>query len=123
MSEPIDPETTDTTAETLEHAVDRAAEAVAVQTRRLDELAAGAGAGAEIGLEHLLDVPVRITVEVGHTRLTLGELVRLSPGSLLELDRAAHEPADVLVNGKVVARGEIVTIDEAYGIRVTQVEA
>jgi flagellar motor switch protein FliN/FliY len=64
---------------------------------------------------------VRVTVEVGRTRLTLGELTRLRPGSLLELDREAHEPADVLVNGKTVAHGEIVTIDGCYGVRISDV--
>jgi len=66
---------------------------------------------------------VRVTVEVGRARLTLGELVGLRSGSLIELDREAHEPADILVNGKVVARGEIVTMDESYGVRITSLSA
>ena len=72
-----------------------------------------------MGLESLLDVPVRVTVQIGRTRMNLGELVRMKPGTLLPLDREAHEPADVLVNGKVVARGEVVTIDHSYGVRIT----
>ena len=63
-----------------------------------------------------------MTVQLGRVRLTLGDLCRLKQGSLLELDREAHEPADILVNGKVVAHGEIVTIDEHYGVRITTVE-
>ena len=105
----------------LEAAVDAASEAVAVQAQELEELAAGA-AGEEVGLSNLLDVPVRVTVEVGRVRMRLADLVHLAPGSLLELDRDAHEPADILVNGKVVARGEIVTIDQSYGVRITEVE-
>ena len=54
--------------------------------------------------------------------MALGELVKLCPGALIELDREAHEPADILVNGKIVARGEIVTIDQNYGVRITRVE-
>jgi len=74
-----------------------------------------------MGLAHLLDVPVRVTVEVGRTNLTLAELVQLGPGSLVTLDREAHEPADILVNGKIVARGEVVTIDGSFGVRISSV--
>lgn len=105
----------------LEQAIDEATEAVRVQASQLGELGGSVPDGDPMGMNNLLDVPVRITVEVGRTRLTLGELVKIRPGSLIELDREAHEPADILVNGKVVARGEIVTIDESYGVRVTGV--
>jgi len=108
--------------EVLEDALDRAAEAVAVQSQALEELAGGPGGEGAVGLDGLLDVPVTVTIEVGRTRLPLGELVRLSHGSLVELEREVHEPADVLVNGKVVARGEIVTVGERYGVRITSVE-
>ncbi|MEW6073119.1 MAG: flagellar motor switch protein FliN [Planctomycetota bacterium] len=106
----------------LERAIDAAAEAVAVHTSALDELTGAAPEGDGLGLASLRDVPVEVTVHVGRARLTLGELVKLTPGSLLELDREAHEPADILVNGKVVAHGEIVTIDDCYGVRVTSVD-
>lgn len=96
----------------LESAIDQAAEAVAAEAARLGE-------GSSMGIESLLDVPVRVTVQIGRTRMNLGELVRMKPGTLLPLDREAHEPADVLVNGKVVARGEVVTIDHSYGVRIT----
>jgi flagellar motor switch protein FliN len=111
--------TADTTDAGLESAIDRATEAVRVQTHRLDELVEGSPTNANVGLEQLRDVPVRLTVEVGRARLPLGELVRLGPGSLVELDREAHEAADILVNGKIVARGEVVTIGEHYGVRIT----
>lgn len=104
----------------LEQAIDAATDAVSVQARELEELADGA-TGEPMGLSSLMGVPVQVTVEVGRARLSLAELVDLGPGSLLELDRAAHEPADILVNGKVVARGEIVTIGESYGVRITGV--
>ena len=54
--------------------------------------------------------------------MTLAELIQLTPGSQVTLDREAHEPADILVNGKVVARGEVVTIDKTYGVRITSVK-
>ena len=116
MSKPGETDSTD-----LERALDSAAESVSVRMNELDELDdASSGEGA--GLTHLMDVPVHVTVEVGRTEISLGELARVSPGSLLELDREAHQPADILVNGKIVARGEIVTIGEHYGVRITTVE-
>ncbi len=125
MSESEENETpTATEGETteLEQAIDSATEAVSVQTSQLGELADATGAGGPANLGHLFDVPVRITVEVGRTKMSLGNLCKLTPGSLVELDREAHQPADILVNGKVVARGEIVTIDDNYGVRITSVE-
>jgi flagellar motor switch protein FliN/FliY len=69
----------------------------------------------------LLEVPLQIAVELGRTRLTIRELLELSQGSILELDRHAGEPVDVLVNGRPLARGEVVVIDEDFGIRITDV--
>ena len=95
------------------------AQATAAVADQLQELAGHAGEGDPIGIESLLEVPVRVTVQIGRTRMSLGELVALGPGSLIPLDREAHEPADILVNGRVVARGEVVTIDNTYGVRIT----
>ena len=105
----------------VEQALDNATQAVLIQTHQLAELAASKPSGDLVGLAKLMDVPVRVTVEVGRTRMALRELVALGPGALLTLDREAHEPADILVNGKIVARGEVVTIDGSYGVRVTSV--
>lgn len=113
-------ETQDQT-EDLEQAIDDATKAVAVQAGQLAELAVDPVTGEPIGLDNLLEVPVRVTVQIGRSRMTLGELVKLGAGSLISLDREAHEPADILVNGKVVARGEVVTIDSTYGVRITTV--
>ena len=117
-------ETIDETVEEgtdVEQAIDEATDAVRVQAEGLPELDDGQAEGEGMGLPHLLNVPVHVTVEVGRTRMPLSELVKLGPGSLIELDREAHEPADILVNGKVVARGEVVTIDKTYGVRITSV--
>lgn len=105
----------------VEDALDAATEAVRIQAEQLPEFAKAGPVGDPMGLPHLLGVPVQITVEVGRTRMSLADLIALGPGSLIELDREAHEPADILVNGKVVARGEVVTIDEHYGVRITSV--
>lgn len=99
----------------IEKAVDDATAAAS----QLQELAGGAVDGEPIGLDNLLNVPVRVTVQIGRTSMTLGDLVALGPGSLVPLDREAHEPADILVNGRIVARGEVVTIDNTYGVRIT----
>ncbi len=122
MSDTEEEATQQSAPEGLEKAIDGATEAVAVQTRELEELAGSEGEGTNVGLGGLMDVPVTVTIEVGRANLPLSELVNMAPGSLLELEREAHEPADVLVNGKVVARGEIVTIDDRYGVRITSVE-
>ena len=105
----------------FEAALDLAAQAVAVQSAHLDELHPATVGGPGLGMGNLMDVPVRVTVEIGRKRVTLAELSRLGPGALLVLEREAHEPADILVNGKVVARGEVVTVDGAYGVRVIEV--
>jgi flagellar motor switch protein FliN/FliY len=75
----------------------------------------------ETDIALLLDVPLSISVELGRTSLTIRDLLALGQGSILQLDRHAGEPVDVLVNGKRLARGEVVVIDEDFGIRVTEV--
>jgi flagellar motor switch protein FliN/FliY len=72
-------------------------------------------------LERLRDVPVELAVEIGRTRMTIGETLELGPGSIITLNRLAGEPVDLLVNGKPIARGEVVVIDEEFGLRVTEV--
>ncbi|RJK92805.1 flagellar motor switch protein FliN [Vallicoccus soli] len=73
------------------------------------------------GLELLRDVEMEVTVELGRTRMTVRELLSLSPGAVVELDRAAGSPADLLVNGTLIARGEVVVVDEDFGIRITEI--
>lgn len=84
----------------------------------LDDAAPAAPAG-DIGL--LLDVPLQVTVELGRTRLRIRNVLDLAPGSIIELDKLAGEPVDVLVNGKQIARGEVVVINEEFGVRITDV--
>ncbi len=73
------------------------------------------------GITLLLDVPLHVSVELGRTRLTISEVLALRLGSVLELDKLAGEPGDVLVNGTMIARGEVVVVDEKFGIRITEV--
>jgi flagellar motor switch protein FliN len=77
----------------------------------------------ELELERLYDVPVELAVEIGRTQMTIREALALGPGSIVTLQRLAGEPVDLLVNGKPIARGEVVVIDEEFGLRVTDVLA
>jgi flagellar motor switch protein FliN len=72
-------------------------------------------------LDRLTAVVVELAVEVGRTRMTLGQAMALGPGSVVTLDRMADQPVDLLVNGKPIARGEVVVIDEEFGLRITDV--
>ncbi|GII05955.1 flagellar motor switch protein FliN [Planobispora takensis] len=87
--------------------------------------ATAAGAPASVaargGLDMLHDVEMSVTAELGRTRMTVRELLSLAPGAVVELDRAAGSPVDLLVNGRLVARGEVVVIDENFGIRITEI--
>jgi flagellar motor switch protein FliN/FliY len=77
--------------------------------------------GEPAELERLYEVPVELAVEIGRTRMTIRETLALGPGSIVTLNRLAGEPVDLLVNGKPIARGEVVVIDEEFGLRVTEV--
>jgi flagellar motor switch protein FliN len=85
--------------------------------------APAAGAGETPELERLYDVPVELAVEIGRTHMTIRETLALGPGSIVTLNRLSGEPVDLLVNGKPIARGEVVVIDEEFGLRVTEVVA
>ena len=71
-------------------------------------------------LDRLHEVPVELAVEIGRTRMTIGEALALGPGSIVALNRLAGEPVDLLVNGTPIARGEVVVIDEEFGLRITE---
>ncbi len=73
------------------------------------------------GFDAIMDIPVEISVEIGRTRMPISELIRLTPGSVVELERLAGEPLDVLANGRLVGRGEVVVMNDRYGMRLTEV--
>jgi flagellar motor switch protein FliN/FliY len=77
--------------------------------------------GEDVNLEVILDVSVTLALEVGRSKMSIRELLQLTQGSVVELDRLANEPMDVLVNGTLVAHGEIVVVNENFGIRLTDV--
>ncbi|GIG30636.1 flagellar motor switch protein FliN [Cellulomonas marina] len=81
------------------------------------------GANPKAGMRVLYDVEMTLTAEIGRTRLPMRQVLELAPGAVLELDRTAGSPADVMVNGRLIARGEVVVVDEDYGIRITEIVA
>ena len=80
-------------------------------------------AGGEMprNFDLLLDIPLEVTVEIGRTRLAIRELLQLGPGSVVELQKLAGETLDVLINGKPIARGEAVMVNDKFGVRLTDV--
>jgi flagellar motor switch protein FliN/FliY len=82
---------------------------------------AAASEHSDADLARLHAVPVELAVEIGRTRMTIGDTLGLGPGSIITLNRMAGEPVDLLVNGRPIARGEVVVIDEEFGLRVTEV--
>ncbi|MDX1757572.1 MAG: flagellar motor switch protein FliN [Marinobacter sp.] len=80
-----------------------------------------AGGGESPDLDVILDIPVTISMEVGNTQIPIRNLLQLNQGSVIELDRLAGEPLDVLVNGTLIAHGEVVMVNEKFGIRLTDV--
>ncbi|MBT4790526.1 MAG: flagellar motor switch protein FliN [Halobacteriovoraceae bacterium] len=72
-------------------------------------------------LDFILDIPLKVSVELGRAQVVIKDLLQLGQGSVLELDKLAGEPLEVLVNGKLVARGEVVVVNEKFGIRLTDI--
>jgi len=100
-------------------------ETQATDAAGLKELQSGASTAerpmANVNLDMIMDVSVTVSIEVGRARMSINDLLKLSQGAIIELDRMAGEPLDVLVNGTLVARGEIVVVKEKFGIMLTEV--
>ncbi len=92
-----------------------------VQSAQMSQLTGVAGTQGAGNMELLMDVPLQVTVELGRTSKLVKEVLALGPGSVLELDKLAGEPVDILINEKPIAKGEVVVIDENFGIRVTEI--
>lgn len=93
------------------------------ESAQFQELQAEAAPGGdvEVNLDSILDVPVTISMEIGRTKINIRNLLQLNQGSVVELDRLAGEPMDVLVNGTLIAQGEVVVVNEKFGIRLTDI--
>ena len=101
----------------------RSEEVTQVITPNLPDLGPSGGhrGSAARDMSLLADIPVQVAVEIGRLTLPLRDLLNLAPGAVLELDRPADAPVDILVNGRLVARGEVVVIDGEFGVRVTDI--
>lgn len=110
-------------AEAAENVEAQNAADAATQAAELEELSEsnGISAAQETKLDTILDIPVTISMEVGRTNISIRNLLQLNQGSVVELDRVAGEPLDVLVNGTLIAHGEVVVINDKFGIRLTDV--
>jgi flagellar motor switch protein FliN/FliY len=90
------------------------------KTAEFDELQ-NEPSNSAVNLDAILDVPVTISMEIGRTKLNIRNLLQLNQGSVVELDRLAGEPMDVLVNGTLIAQGEVVVVNEKFGLRLTDI--
>ncbi|MDQ5911100.1 MAG: flagellar motor switch protein FliN [Pseudomonadota bacterium] len=79
------------------------------------------GVKTEPNLNMVMDIPITLSLELGHTRMSVRELLQLTQGSVVKLDRPGGDPLDILVNGCLVARGEVVVINERFGVRITDI--
>jgi flagellar motor switch protein FliN/FliY len=95
--------------------------AAAPQPAVFEQFGAGAGATAHNDLDMILDIPVQLTVELGHTKMPIKNLLQLAQGSVVELAGMAGEPLDVLINGFLIAQGEVVVVNDKLGIRLTDI--
>jgi flagellar motor switch protein FliN/FliY len=92
-----------------------------IEYQQFDQGAQPNGSAGEVDLSRLSDIPMELSVEIGRTHMTVGETLDLRVGSVVTLERLAGETADLLVNGSAIARGEVVVIDEQYGLRITEI--
>ncbi len=93
-----------------------------IEYEQFEQSAGTASASAsDVDLSRLSDIPMELSVEIGRTHMTVGETLDLRVGSVVTLERLAGETADLLVNGSAIARGEVVVIDEQYGLRITEI--
>ena len=97
--------------------------AVDVRPAAFQPLGGGGAGGAPSPIDLIADIPVRVTVELGKARKSVSEILALNTGAVIELDKMAGEPVDILVNGKLIAHGEVVVIDENFGVRITDIVA
>lgn len=100
------------------------AEAMATEKNaapKIEAAKAAAPKGNDRNLQLILDIPLKVTVELGRTKMPVSELLNLTQGSVIELNKLAGEPMEVLVNDKLIARGEAVVVNEKFGVRLTDI--
>ena len=97
------------------------APSVEVSPAQFDEAQKNGAVKPAVDLDFILDIPLSLTVELGHSRMLISELLQLGQGSVIELSKLAGEPMDVFINHRLIARGEVVVINEKFGIRLTYI--
>lgn len=97
------------------------AEDTQIKSTDFSELKESETAGQSQNIDFILDIPVRVSVELGRSKLLINDLLQLNQGSIIELDKLAGEPLEVLVNSKLIARGDVVVVNEKFGIRLTDI--
>lgn len=105
----------------MENVAEAATAALGAENVTLDKLHATNSSGEDLNLDVILDIPVTISMEIGSTKINIRNLLQLNQGSVVELDRMAGEPLDVVVNGTLIAHGEVVVVNEKFGIRLTDI--
>ena len=115
-------------ADDLDNLADKLAEEAAAMTAdpaaaapAKEEKSSAEPSGKDRNLNLILDIPLRVTVELGRTKMPVSELLNLTQGSVIELSKLAGEPMEVLVNDKLIARGEAVVVNEKFGVRLTDI--
>jgi flagellar motor switch protein FliN len=123
MSETIDTTASDDWAAAMaeQATAETAAPARRAPTAAFEQFAPGPAKGAANDIDLILDIPVQLTVELGRTKIAIKNLLQLAQGSVVELDGLAGEPMDVFVNGCLIAQGEVVVVNEKFGIRLTDI--
>lgn len=124
----VEPETDDPWAAAMaEQGVESEAEAPApaaepaAESELFQSFDAGSESRQSRDLGVIMDIPVKLSVELGRTRITIKQLLELAQGSVVELDGLAGEPMDILINGYLIAQGEVVVVEDKYGIRITEI--
>lgn len=116
-----DEENTESVDDVWADALNEQAETEAAGAASFNELKDESVPGSDVNLDVVLDIPVNLSMEIGRTRISIRNLLQLNQGSVVELERLAGEPMDVLVNGTLIARGEVVVVNEKFGIRLTDI--
>ncbi len=91
------------------------------QPAKLEELSPEKKTGVYPELEFILDIPLEISVEIGRTKMLIRDLLKLNQGSIIELEKFAGEPVEIYVNGKLMAKGEVVVVNDKFGVRITEI--
>ncbi len=108
-------------AEQVKPAADAATRAMPLTKPAFENFGSQSGATSTQDIDMILDIPVKLTVELGRTRIAIKQVLQLAQGSVVELEGLAGEPMDVLVNGCLIAQGEVVVVNEKFGIRLTDI--